>query len=91
MQQDEVAFAPEVRGHLHEDFPIESLLVEANAAPMRDVLKNLIRDRIDRALRLARSGASGDEPAAHEILHRPGKAGEPENGLGHGVRGEKRP
>jgi hypothetical protein len=53
LQQDEVAFPPEVGGHLHEDFPIESLLVEANAAPMRHILKNLIRDGIDRALRLA--------------------------------------
>jgi hypothetical protein len=91
LQEDEVAFPSEVRGHLHEDFPVESLLVEANAAPKRNVLKNLIRDRIDRALRFAGAGASGDEPASHEVLHRPREAGEPENGLGHDIRGEKRP
>ena len=91
MQQDEVAFPPEVRGHVFKNLPIESFLIEANAAPMRDVSKNLIRDRIDRALRLARTGAPGNKPPAHEILHRPGKAGEPENGLCRGVRRDERP
>ena len=42
LQQDEVAFTPEVLGHLHENRPIESFLIEANAAPLRDVLKDLI-------------------------------------------------
>jgi hypothetical protein len=71
LQQDEGAFASEVRGHLHEDLPVESFLIEADAAPTRHVLKNLIRNRIDRALRFARTCASGNKPAADEILHRP--------------------
>jgi hypothetical protein len=44
---------------------------------MRDILKDLIRDRIDRALCLPRTGPSGDEPAPHEVLHRPGKDAKP--------------
>ena len=79
LQQSEIAFSPKVRGHFDQDFPVESFLVEANAAPMRHILKDLKRDRVDRALRLARAGAPGDEPAAHEILHRPAEAGEPDN------------
>jgi hypothetical protein len=69
LQQDEIAFPPEVGGHLNEDFPIESLLVEANTAPIRNVPKDLIGDGIDRALRLSGSGASSDKPAADEIFH----------------------
>ena len=71
--------APKVRGHLHKDFPIESFLVETDAAPIFHVLEKLERDRVDGALRLARSGAPGDEPAAHKILHRPRQPAEPEN------------
>jgi len=42
-------------------------------------LKDLMRDGIDRALSFARTRASGDEPAAHEILHRPCQPSEPKN------------
>ena len=79
LQQDQIILAPEVRGHLHEDFPIEPFLVETDAAPIFHVLKKLERNRVDGALRLARSGAPGDEPAAHKILHRPRQPAEPEN------------
>ncbi|MGA9577561.1 MAG: hypothetical protein WBV90_08070 [Terrimicrobiaceae bacterium] len=91
LKQCEIAFASKVRRHPHEDFPIEALLIEADAAPLRDVLKNLVRDRIDRALRLARAGPPGDEPAAHEILHRPGNSAELQNNFRGIVRRQQSP
>ena len=81
MQQDKIMLAPKVRGHLHKDFPIEPFLVETNSAPIFHVLEKLERNRVDGALRLARSGAPGNEPAAHKILYRPRQPAEPENNL----------
>jgi hypothetical protein len=68
-----------VRGHLHKDFPVEPFLVETDAAPIFHVLEKLERDRVDSGLRLARSSAPGNEPAANEILHRPCQPTEAEN------------
>jgi hypothetical protein len=79
LQQDEIIPAPKVRGHFHKDFPIEPFLVETDAPPIFHVLEKSERNRVDGALRLARSGAPGDEPAAHKILHRPRQPTEPEN------------
>src|SRR4029077_315911 len=37
------------------------------------------------------SSRGGDEPSRARNLHRPARAGKPENGLGRDIRGEKRP
>jgi hypothetical protein len=79
-----------VRCHLHEDFPIEALLVEADSAPTGDILENLERDRIDRAPCLARADTAGDEPTAHEILKRPSEASKAHNRSSGGLRRGKR-
>jgi hypothetical protein len=80
LQQDKIMLAPKVRGHLHKDFPIEPFLVETDSAAIFHVLEKLERNRVDGALRLARSGAPGNEPAAaHKIVYRPRQPAEPEN------------
>ena len=60
LQEHKVGAASEMSGHLDEDFPVEALLIETDAAPVRHVLKNLERDGIDSALRFPRTGAPGD-------------------------------
>ena len=52
LQQDKIMLAPKVRGHFHEDFPIEPFLVQTDAAPIFNVLEKLEGNPVDGALRL---------------------------------------
>ena len=91
LEQNQVLLPAEVRRHFHEDLPIESFLIQADSAPVGDVLENLKRNGIDRALRLPGADAARDEPAAHEILNGPAESREPDNRLARGVGREESP
>jgi hypothetical protein len=47
LEQDEIMFAAKVLGHLRECFPINSFVVDAEAAPRRFVLKDLVKQTCD--------------------------------------------
>ncbi len=43
LEQDEIVLAAKVLGHLRECFPINSFVVDAEAAPGRFVLEDLVK------------------------------------------------
>ena len=79
LEQDKIVLAAEVPRHFGERFPIESFVVDAEAAPAGLVLENLVEQRRDAGARLAGTGVAGDEPAATEVFARPTEAGELDN------------
>jgi hypothetical protein len=91
LEQNQVPLPAEVRHHFHEDLPIESSLIQADSAPVGDVLEYLKRDGIDRALRLSGANAACYEPAAHKILNGPGESRESDNRLARGIGHEESP
>jgi hypothetical protein len=62
-----------------QGFPNRVLFGRDRLRPNFSRFGKLERNRVDGALRLARSGAPGNEPAAHKILCRPRQPAEPEN------------
>src|ERR1041385_5170473 len=58
LDMDEVGGAPVVLSHALERFPINSLFVDAQAAPPGFVLKHLMRQLIDPRTRFARPGVA---------------------------------
>ena len=56
------------RRHLDERFPIHAFVINAQPAPIRVILKNLIEQLIDAGAGFARAGVAGDEPAPAKIL-----------------------
>src|ERR1700730_8431535 len=79
LEQDEIILAPKVLGHLRECFPINSFVVDAEAAPRRFVLEDLVKQTCDARSGLARACVAGDQPTATEIISRPAKTGETNN------------
>src|ERR1700681_2389496 len=79
LEQDEIILAAEVFGHLRECFPINSFVVDAETAPSRFILEDLVKQACDAGSRFARAGVARDQPAATEIISRPGKTSEPDN------------
>jgi len=73
LQKDEVTASAEMSGHLDQDLPVETFLIEADPAPVFDVLEDLVGDRIDARLGFSGASPSGDEPSPNKIFHRPGK------------------
>jgi hypothetical protein len=47
LQQDKIILAGKVPGHLRECFPIDSFVVDAQAAPCRFVLEDLVKETCD--------------------------------------------
>ena len=74
LQQNQIVFPIKFFRHFYERFPINSLVVNAKAAPIFVVFKNLIEQLIDARASFARAGVAGDKPAATEIFARPVKA-----------------
>ena len=68
---NQIVFAAVVTRHCRERFPINALFVNAQPAPCRFVLKNLMRQLVDAGTGFARAGVAGDEPAATELISFP--------------------
>ena len=76
LKTNQIVFAPVVPRHRREGFPIDAFLVNAQAAPSRFILKNLMNKLVDAGTGLARAGVAGDEPAATELIPLPPQAAE---------------
>src|SRR5437870_11059986 len=81
LEQDEIILAAEVLGHLRECFPINPFVVDAEAAPRRFVLEDLIKQTCDARSGFTRARIAGDQPAATEIVSRPAKTSETDNDM----------
>src|SRR2546429_5366873 len=71
LQVNQVVLAAVVPGHRCKSFPIHALLINAQAAPGRLVLKDLMSQLIDARSSLARAGVAGNEPATTELAPPP--------------------
>ena len=60
-----------VFGHRRKRFPIDAFLINAQAAPLRFVLKNLMSELVDAGTGLAGASVTGDEPATAELISFP--------------------
>jgi len=76
LQPNQIMFAAVVTCHCCERFPIHALFINAQAAPFRFVLKNLMRELVDAGTGFARAGVAGDEPAATELVTLPDESAE---------------
>src|SRR5436309_13260944 len=81
LEQDEIILAAKVLGHLRDCFPINSFVVDAEAAPCGFVLKDLVKQTCDARSGFARAGVASDQPTATEIISRPRKTGEADNNV----------
>ena len=73
LQVNQVVLATVMPRHRRECFPIDALFVNAQSAPCRFILKNLMSELIDAGSGLARTGVAGDEPAATKLSPLPFK------------------
>ena len=76
LQLNQVVFAAVVSRHRREGFPIDAFFVNAQAAPHRLILKNLMNELIDAGTRFARASVAGDEPAATKLIPPPPQTAE---------------
>lgn len=81
LQVDQVVFAPIVACHRRERFPVNAFLVNAQAAPCRLVLKDLVGKLVDAGTRLAGASVTGDEPATTELIAFPDQPSESRHAL----------
>lgn len=77
MQVNQVMLPPVMPGHRRQRLPIDSFLVDAEAAPARFVLENLVGKLVDAGSRFARTGVAGDKPTAAELVPPPSQAAKP--------------
>src|SRR5512137_90830 len=68
---NQIVLAAVVTRHRRERFPVNALFVNAQPAPCRFILKNLMRQLVDAGTGLARAGVAGDEPAATKLISLP--------------------
>ena len=71
LQMNQVMLTPVMLGHRRERFPIHAFFINAQSAPSRFVLKNLMGELIDAGTGFAGAGVAGDEPAATELIAPP--------------------
>ena len=71
LQMNQIMFAFVVSRHRRERFPINALFVNAQPAPCRLVLKNLMHQLVDAGTGFARAGVTGDEPTATKLISLP--------------------
>src|SRR5512132_2470719 len=79
LEQDEIILAAKVLGHLRKCFPINSFVVDAESAPRRFVLEDLVKQTCDARSGFARACVAGDQPTAAEIVSGPAKTRETNN------------
>src|SRR5438093_13549508 len=71
LQLNQVVLAPVMPSHRCKGLPIHALLINAQAAPGRLVLEDLMSQLVDPRCRLARARVAGNEPATTELVSRP--------------------
>src|SRR5665213_1573953 len=76
LKMNQIVFAVILTGHGRERFPIHALFINAQPAPFRFVLEYLMGELIDAGTGLARTGVTGDEPAATKLVAFPSQAAE---------------
>src|SRR6266511_5572950 len=76
LQVNQVVLTAVVPGHRCKGFPIHALLINAQAAPGRLVLKDLVSQLIDARSGLARAGVAGNEPATTKLIPPPSQSAE---------------
>src|SRR5262249_16172283 len=86
LEQDEIILAAEVLGHLRECFPINSFGVDAETAPRRFVLEDLVKQTCDARSSFARARIASNQPSATEIISCPSETGEADNALSRSSR-----
>src|SRR5438876_12022662 len=76
LQADQVVLAAVVPSHRCKSFPIHALLINAQAAPGRFVLKDLMSQLIDTGAGLSRAGVAGNKPATTKLISLPCQSAE---------------
>ncbi|WP_161554836.1 hypothetical protein [Ereboglobus luteus] len=79
LQQNQILLASQMPEHRRKRFPIQSLVVDANAAPARTVPRHLPQHRVDRSQRFSRARLTRDQPSPAKIIHRPRKSAQRQN------------
>ena len=77
LQVNQIVFAAVVLSHRCEGFPIDPFFINAQSAPGRLMLEDLMSELIDAGTGLARAGVAGDEPAATKLMALPGEPAKP--------------
>ena len=91
LQMNQVVFAVVMPSHRGERFPIDTFFVNAQSAPGRFVLKNLVGKLIDAGTGLAGAGVPRDEPAATKLVAPPCKTPKSGNTTSVSARREQKP
>src|SRR6266498_715875 len=76
LQVDQVVRAAVVQSHRCKSFPIHALLINAQAAPGRLVLEDLMSQLIDTGTGLARASVARNEPATTKLIAFPCQSAE---------------
>src|SRR6266542_6081868 len=76
LQVNQVVLAAVVPSHRCKSFPIHPLLINAQAAPGRLILKDLMSQLIDARSGLARASVAGNKPATTKLIPPPSQSAE---------------
>src|SRR5436189_4455590 len=76
LQVNQVVLAAVVPSHRCKSFPIHALLINAQAAPRRLVLKDLMSQLIDARCGLAGASVAGNEPTTTKLAPPPCQSAE---------------
>src|SRR5207302_7622277 len=79
LQVNQVVLAAVVPSHRRKGFPIDALFINAKAAPLRLVLKNLMCKLVNAGTGFARASVAGNEPAATKLITFPGQTAKSRN------------
>src|SRR5205807_1803054 len=79
LQVNQVVLAAVVPSHRGKGFPIDALFINAKAAPLRLVLKNLMCKLVNAGTGFARASVAGNEPAATKLITFPGQTAKSRN------------
>ena len=73
LQVNQVVLAAVVPSHRRKSFPIDALFINAQAAPLRLVLENLMCKLVNAGTGFAGASVARDEPAATKLITFPGQ------------------
>lgn len=77
LEMNQIMLASVMPGHGAKGFPIDTLFINTQTAPLRLILKNLMRELIDAGTGFAGTGITGDQPAATKLIAPPDKTAQP--------------